>query len=76
MRPLIQIVALQTLVPAVECGSRNTEHCQCLLGGKLRSLHQSDDLKLLGGRVSHSSSSPSPSMLFFGDYILGLTDKP
>ena len=54
-----------TLLPAVEWGSRHTEHGQCLLGAKVRALHKSDDLKLLAGRVSHSSSSPSLKPCFF-----------
>src|SRR6201996_992775 len=52
------------IIPAIECGAWDAEFVQCALGRKMRLLDQLDDLGLLGGRVPHASSSPSPFMLF------------
>src|SRR5258708_5465545 len=53
-----------SLMPAVGRGEGNAELVQGALGRPMRLLHQLDDLGLLGCRISHASSSPSPLMLF------------
>src|ERR1700744_6767454 len=52
------------IVPSVEGGAGNAELFQSPLGRRMRLLDQLDDLGLLGCRISHASSSPSPFMLF------------
>src|ERR1700743_425041 len=52
------------IVPSVEGGAGNAELFQRALGRQTRLLDQLDDLGLLGCRISHASSSPSPLMLF------------
>src|SRR5271165_3354016 len=53
-----------TIIPAIERGARDAEVVQRALGRQMRLLDQLDDLGLLGGGISHASSSPSPLMLF------------
>src|SRR6202140_4195816 len=53
-----------SVIPAVERGAGDAELVQCALGRQMRLLDQLDDLGLLGCRISHASSSPSPLMLF------------
>src|SRR5271169_3505801 len=52
------------VVPAIECGAWDAELVQRALGRQMRLLDQLDDLGLLGRRISHASSSPSPLILF------------
>src|SRR4029079_11601339 len=50
--------------PAVKRGTGYAKLVQRAFGRQMRLLDQPDDLGLLGCRVSHASSSPSPLMLF------------
>src|SRR4029077_17957304 len=50
-----------SVIPAVERGAGDTEFVQGALGRQMRLLDQLDDLGLLGSRISHASSSPSPN---------------
>ena len=43
---------------------RNAQLIKRLLGGQMRAFNQFNDLQLLRGRISHSPTPPSPSMLF------------
>src|SRR4051794_26988095 len=52
------------VVPSIKRGSRDAELVQRALGRQMRLLDQLDDLSLLGRRISHASSSPSPFRLF------------
>src|SRR5882757_6683677 len=52
------------VVPAIKCGAGDAELVQRTLGRQTRLFDQLDDLGLLGRRISHASSSPSPFMLF------------
>src|SRR3954451_6069851 len=52
------------IIPSVKGGAGNTELVQRALGRQMRLLDQLNDLRLLGCRVSHASSSPSPFILF------------
>src|SRR6478609_249005 len=52
------------IIPAIECGPRDAELVQRALGRQMRLLDQLNDLGLLGCRIPHASSSPSPFMLF------------
>jgi len=53
-----------TVVPAIECGAGNAQHVEGLLRRQMGPLNGSDDFQLFGCRVSHSSNSPAPVMLF------------
>src|SRR5271155_984085 len=57
-RPAVTIA----IIPSVKGGAGNTKLVQRALGRQV--LDQPDDLGLLGCRISHASSSPSPFMLF------------
>src|SRR5690606_23452859 len=66
-RPVLQAfdaVGHETIIPTVEGRPWNAELVECLPGRKVRLLNDPDDLKLLGGGISHSSSPPSAIMLF------------
>src|SRR6476620_9566503 len=66
-RPVIQRLRAAltvSVIPAVERGAGDTEFVQGSLVRQMRLLDQLDDLGLLGCRISHASSSPSPLMLF------------
>src|SRR3974390_113087 len=52
------------IVPAIKRGSRDAELVQRALGRQVGLLDQLDNLGLLGRRIPHASSSPSPFMLF------------
>src|SRR5450755_4714865 len=60
LRPALTI----SVIPAVERSAGDAEFVQGALGRQMRLLDQLDDLGLLGCRISHASSSPSPLMLF------------
>src|ERR1700745_1995330 len=51
-------------IPAVERRPRDPDRRQCATDRERRLFHQFDDLELLGCRVPHEVSSPSPSTLF------------
>src|ERR1700746_1420867 len=53
-----------SVIPAVVRSTGDAEFVQGALGRQMRLLDQLDDLGLLGCRISHASSSPSPLMLF------------
>src|SRR5215471_12576237 len=53
-----------SVIPAVERSAGDAEFVQGALGRQMRLLDKLDDLGLLGCRISHASSSPSPLMLF------------
>src|ERR1700681_4405028 len=59
LRPALTV----SVIPAVERSAGDAEFVQGALGRQMRLLGQLDDLGLLGCRISHASSSPSP-MLF------------
>src|SRR6478752_3657233 len=46
------------VVPAIEGRPRDAELCQRVAHRQRRAFDQPDDFQLLGGRVSHASSSP------------------
>src|SRR3954452_17466225 len=64
VRQRLKSASAVALVPAIECGSRDTELVKRALGRQMGLLDQLDDLGLLGRGISHASSSPSPFMLF------------
>src|SRR5215469_5861110 len=53
------------VVPAVEGWPRNAEFRQGVAHRQWGLLDQPNDLQLLGGRVSHAPSSPTPITFFF-----------
>src|SRR5690606_10551404 len=66
-RPVFQpldTVGLEAIIPSIEGRPWNAQLFQRLPGWQMRLLDKPDDLKLFGGGISHSSSPPSPIMLF------------
>ena len=58
------------IVPAIECGRRNTQLVQAAPDRQMGALDQAHDLQLLGWGIPHSPSPPSPIMLFFEQPVL------
>src|SRR3954464_5808655 len=55
----------EPIIPAMEGGAGNAELLQRVARRQMRLLDELDDLQLLGGGISHSSSPPSAIMLVF-----------
>ena len=62
--PVLQARRLEAIVPAVECRRLDAQLLQRPARRQMGLLDQADDLQLLGGGISHSSSPPSAIMLF------------
>lgn len=51
-------------IPILVGATGNADHRQGLRNRQMRCLNSADELNLFRGRVSHSSTTPSPIMLF------------